>query len=45
MATHLGHHKGGLLDSTYDLHSNKYQDPADQVLIQHIKGFHTLYQQ
>ena len=35
MATHLGHHSGGLLDSIYDLHSNKYQDPADQVLIQH----------
>ena len=39
-ATHLGHHKGRLLDSTYDLHSNKYQDPADQVLIQHIKAVH-----
>ena len=43
MATHLGHHSGGLLDSIYDLHSNKYQDPADQVLIQHIKATHILY--
>ena len=43
MAAHLGHHKGGLLDSAYDLRSNKHQDPADQVLIQRIKAVHTLY--
>ena len=43
MATQLGHHAAGLLDSTYDLHSNKYIDPADQVLVHHIKAMHQLY--
>ena len=43
LATHLGHHAGGLLDSTYDLHSNKYMDPGDQVILHHIKAMHTLY--
>ena len=43
LATHLRHHAGGLLDSTYDLHSNKYIDPADQVILHHIKAMHTLY--
>ena len=33
MAKHLGHHGGGLLDTTYDLHQKKYIDPADQVVI------------
>ena len=42
LATHLGHHAGGLLDSTYDLHSTKYMDPGDQVILHHIKAFHTL---
>ena len=43
LATQLGHHKGGTLDATYDIHSNKYMDPADQVVIHHIKALHTLY--
>ena len=43
LATHLGHHAGGLLDSTYDIHSNKYIDPGDQVILHHIKALHTLY--
>ena len=43
LATHLRHHAGGLLDSTYDLHSNKYIDPGDQVILHHIKTIHTLY--
>ena len=43
LATHLGHHSGGLLDSTYDLHGHKYMDPADQVILHHIKAMHTLY--
>ena len=40
-ATHLRHHAGGLLDSTYDPHSNI--DPADQVILHHIRAMHTLY--
>ena len=32
-----------LLASTYDIHSNKYMDPADQILAHHIKATHTLY--
>ena len=44
MAKHLGHHTGGLLDSTYDLHQKKYIDPADQVIIHHIKAIHSLIQ-
>ena len=43
LATQLGHHQGGSLDATFDLHSNKYLDPADQVIIHHIKALHTLY--
>ena len=43
MATHLGHHAGRLLDSTYNLHSTHYIDPADQVILHHIKAMHTLY--
>ena len=43
LATQLGHHQGGTLDATYDIHSNKYMDPADQVIIHHIKALHTLY--
>ena len=43
LATHLGHHAGGLLDITYDLHSQKYIDPADQVTLHHIKAMHHLY--
>ena len=43
LATHLGHHAGGLLDCTYDLHSNKYIDPGDQVILHHIKALHQLY--
>ena len=43
LATQLGHHAGGLLDITYDLHSRKYLDPADQVIMHHIKATHTLY--
>ena len=43
LATHLGHRTGGLLDTTYDLHSQKYMDPADQVILHHIKAMHTLY--
>ena len=42
LAKHPGHHAGGLLDSAYDLHSNKYMDPADQTLIHHIKAMHAL---
>ena len=44
MAKHLGHHNGGLLDSTYDLHQKKYTDPGDQVIIHHIKAIHRLIQ-
>ena len=43
LATHLKHHAGGLLDSTYDLHSNKYMDPADQVILHHIRAMRHLY--
>ena len=43
LASQLGHRKGGTLDATYDIHSNKYMDPADQVVIHHIKAMHTLY--
>ena len=43
LATHLGHHSKGLLDSTCDLHSHRYIDPADQVILHHIKAMHTLY--
>ena len=43
LATQLGHHHGGALDATYDIHSNKYMDPGDQVVIHHIKALHTLY--
>ena len=43
LATHLGHHAGGLLDCTYDLHSTKYIDPGDQVILHHIKALHQLY--
>ena len=42
MAKHLAHQAGGLLDSTYDLHQKKYIDPADQVIIHHIKAIHSL---
>ena len=28
---------------TYDLHSNKYIDPGDQVILHHIKALHTLF--
>ena len=42
MAKHLGHHTGGLLDVTYDIHAKRYIDPADQVIIQHIKAIHHL---
>ena len=30
LATQLGHHTGGTLDATYDIHSNKYLDPPNQ---------------
>ena len=43
LANQLGHHHGGSLDATFDLHSNKYIDPADQVIIHHVKALHTLY--
>lgn len=36
MAQRLGHHKGGLLDSTFDYHSDKYLDPGDHIIIQHV---------
>ena len=35
MAKHLGHHTGGLLDVTYDIHAKRYIDPSDQVLKGH----------
>ena len=44
MGAHLGHHKGGLLDSTYDLHAKRYIDPGDQIVIHHIKAIHQLLQ-
>ena len=44
MAKHLGHHTGGLLDITYDIHSKRYIDPSDQILIHHIKAIHHLIQ-
>ena len=40
----LGHRQGGLLDSTYDLHSNRYLDLADQVVIHHVRAIHQLVQ-
>ena len=43
MAKHLGHHTGGLLDSTYDLHSKRYIDPGDQIIIHHIRAIHHLF--
>ena len=44
MAKHLGHHTGGLLDVIYDIHAKRYIDPADQVIIQHIRAIHHLIQ-
>ena len=44
MGKHLGHHTGGLLDVTYDIHAKRYIDPSDQVLIHHIKAVHHLVQ-
>ena len=44
LAKHLGHHTGGLLDSTYDLHSKRYIDPGDQIIIHHIRAIHQLLQ-
>ena len=44
MAKHLGHHTGGLLDVTYDIHAKRYIDPSDQVLLHHIKAVHHLVQ-
>ena len=44
MAKHLGHRAGGLLDITYDIHSKRYIDPSDQILIHHIKAIHHLIQ-
>ena len=41
MGKHLGHHTGGLLDVTYDIHAKRYIDP---VLIHHIKAIHHLTQ-
>ena len=35
---------GGLLGSTYHLRSNRYLDPADQVVIHHIRALHSLVQ-
>ena len=43
LATQLGHHTGGTLDATYDIHSDKYLDPADQIVIHHIRALHNLY--
>ena len=43
MAANLGHHTGGMLDATYDAHSHKYIDPADQIVVHHIKALRTLY--
>ena len=43
MATHLGHHAGGMLDATYDIHSHKYVDPADQIIVRRIKALHTRF--
>ena len=44
MAKHLGHHSGGLLDITYDIHSKRYIDPGDQIIIHRIKAIHQLVQ-
>lgn len=44
MGKQLGHHAGGLLDSAYDLHSNMYMDPADEVVIHHIRAMYKLVQ-
>ena len=44
MAKHLGHRNGGPLDITYDLHSKRYIDPGDQIIIHHIKAIHQLVQ-
>ena len=42
LAKQLGHHNGGILDVTYDIHSDKYVDPADQIIIHHIRAMHQL---
>ena len=44
LAKQLGHHNGGILDVTYDIHKNKYVDPADQIIIHHIRAMHQLIQ-
>ena len=38
LAKQLGHHNGGILDVTYDIHSNKYVDPGDQIITHHIRA-------
>lgn len=44
LAKQLGRNQDGLLDSAYDLRSNSYLDPADQVVIHRIQALHTLVQ-
>ena len=44
LAKQLGHHTGGNLDVTYDIHKSKYMDPADQIIIHHIRAMHQLIQ-
>ena len=42
LAKQLGHHSGGILDVTYDIHSAKYVDPADQIIVHHTRAMHQL---
>ena len=44
LAKQLGHHTGGILDVTYDIHKTRYMDPADQIIIHHIRAMHQLIQ-
>ena len=44
LAKQLGHHTGGILDVTYDIHKTKYMDPADQIIIHNIRAMHQLIQ-
>ena len=44
LAKQLGHHTGGILDVTCDIHKDKYGDPGDQIIIHHTRAMHQLIQ-
>ena len=44
LANQLAHHTRGILDVTYDIHQHRYVDPADQIIIHHIRAMHQLIQ-